>query len=64
MVDANQSDPVTNDEQFLDFFNFNFNFEDQDKKKRKEIINKASQNNFEYIPKHDYDGVHRAMINY
>lgn len=61
MVDANheiQSDPV-NDELFLDFFNFDFNFEDQDKKKRKKIINEPSQNNSEYIPKHDYDGVHK-----
>ena len=65
-MDANheiQSDPVTNDELFLDFFNFDFNFEDQNKKKRKEIINETSQNNSEYIPKHDYDGVHRVMIN-
>ncbi|CAB4478089.1 hypothetical protein RhiirA5_493640 [Rhizophagus irregularis] len=64
MVDSNheiQSDPV-NDELFLDFFNFDFNFEDQDKKKRKKIINETSQNNFEYIPKHDYDGWFHTFI--
>jgi hypothetical protein len=58
MVDTNheiQSDLIKN-ELLLDLFNFDFNFEDKDKKKRKEIT--TSQNNFEYIPKHDYDGVH------
>lgn len=56
MADTNheiQSDP--NDELFLNSFNFDFNFEDQ---KRNEIIHETSQNNFGYIPKHDYDGVH------
>ena len=41
MFDTNnetQSDSLTNNEQFLDFFNFDFNFEDQDKKKTKKIM--------------------------
>ena len=64
MLDSNQeaqSPSTTNNELFLDFFNFDFNFEDQDKKKARKIIRQqeTSQNqNFEYIPKLDYDGVY------
>ena len=71
MLDSNQeaqSPSTTNNELFLDFFNFDFNFEDQDKKKARKIIRQqeTSQNqNFEYIPKNDYDGVpHYGYIVY